>query len=246
MELSSHFEGSTFKERVAQKAATILKHASYSGPKRNFIFGDYYTLNARALTKLLRVDKPMTVEQQIDGFIQGVQCAIAQSIVINLVDDQAARLSFDSYYNAVESRLELSLSLTHTITFTENRHVNEFNQKRTKQFTNNNKDTNKRQKPSSKKGDQHNGGQNYFVPELKVYDKSVWNGLFNANWDAVRELYRKEKQNTRFGHNSHLSTQPIPHSQSHQQFIPNLYSLQYDSAMQAHNISASQISLQNY
>ena len=143
VELSSHFEGSTFKERVAQEAATTLKHASYSGPERNFTFWDYYTLYARAHSKLLRVDKLMTVEQQIDGFIQGIQYATTQSIVINLTGDQAARISFDSYYNAVASRLELSLSLTHNITSTENRHVNEVNQKRTKQFTNNNKETNK-------------------------------------------------------------------------------------------------------
>ena len=52
----------------------------------------------------------MTVEQQIDGFIQDIQCATAQSIIINLAGDQATRISFDSYYNAVASRLELSLS----------------------------------------------------------------------------------------------------------------------------------------
>ena len=71
VELSSHFEGSTFKEWVAQEAATTLKHASYSGPKRNFNFRYYCTLHTRAYAKLLRVDNPMTVEQQIDGFILG-------------------------------------------------------------------------------------------------------------------------------------------------------------------------------
>ena len=34
-ELSLHFEGSTFKARVAQEAGTTLKTALYSGPKRN-------------------------------------------------------------------------------------------------------------------------------------------------------------------------------------------------------------------
>ena len=71
VELSSHFEGSTFKEWVAQEAVTSLKHASYSGPKRNFNFRYYCTLHTRAYAKLLRVDNPMTVEQQIDGFILG-------------------------------------------------------------------------------------------------------------------------------------------------------------------------------
>ena len=189
VELSSNFEGSTFKEMVACKADTTSKHPSYSGPKRNFTFGDYYTLHAHDHAKLLRVDKSMTVEQQIDGFIQGIQCTTAQSILINLAGDQAARISFDSYYNAVASRLELSLSLTHKITSTKNRNVNEVNQKRTKQFSNNNKDTNKRQKPLTKKGEQHKKGQNYFFSELKVYDKLVWNDLSNTNKDAVRDLY---------------------------------------------------------
>ena len=144
MELSSHYEGSTFKGRAAQEAATTSKHSSYSGPKRNFIFGDYYILHTLAHTKLLRVDKPMTVEQQIDGFIQGIQYTTTPNIVINLAGDQVARLSFDSYYYVVASRLELFLSLTHKITSTENRHVNEFNQKRTKNITNINKETNKR------------------------------------------------------------------------------------------------------
>ena len=159
VELSSHFEGSTFKERVAQEAATTLNHDSYSRPTPNFTFGDYYTLHARTHAKLLRVDKHMTVEQQIDGFIQGIQFATAQSILINLAGDQAARISFDSYYNDVASRLELYLSLTHKINSTENRNVNEVNQKRLKRFSNNNKDTNKRQKPSTKKGEQHKKGQ---------------------------------------------------------------------------------------
>ena len=110
VELSIHFEGSTFKARVIQEAVTTLKHNSYPGDKLNLTLRDYYTLHARAHAKLLRVDKPMIVEQQIDGFIQGIQCATAQIIVINLAGDQTAHISFDSYYNAVASRLELSLS----------------------------------------------------------------------------------------------------------------------------------------
>ena len=246
MELSSHFEGSTFKERVTQEAATTLKHASYSGPKHNFTFVGYYTLHARAYTKLLRVDKHMTVEQQINGFIQSIQCATAQSIVINLAGDQADRISFDSYYNAVASRLELSLSLTHKITSTENRHVNEVNQKRTKQFTNNNNDTNKRQKLSTKRGEQHKGGQNHFIPELKVYDISVWNNLSNTNRDDVRDLYRKEKKNNRSGQNSHLHTHNTPQSQSHPQFIPYVNRQQNNSAGLIQDRSTSKFSLQNY
>ena len=31
----------------------------------------------------------MTIEKQIDAFVQGIQCAITQSIVVNLAGDQA-------------------------------------------------------------------------------------------------------------------------------------------------------------
>ena len=171
---------------MAQEAATTLKHASYSGPKRNFTFEDYYSLRAGAHAKQIRVNKPMTVEQQIDGFIPDMQCATAQSIVINLAGNQAARKSFDNYYNDVTSRLELSLSLTNKVTSIENRHVNELKQKRTIFFASDSKNKAKRQKTPSNKG-----FKNPFVLELKVYEKYVWNGLSNANRDTVRELYRK-------------------------------------------------------
>ena len=68
----------------------------------------------------------MPVEQQIDNFVQGIQCATAQSIVVNLAGNPAVRTSFEVYYNEVASRLELSLSLTHTPTNHESKTVNEF------------------------------------------------------------------------------------------------------------------------
>ena len=104
----------------------------------------------------------------------------------------------------------------------------------------------KRQKLSSKKGDQHNGGQNYFVTELKVYDKSVWNGLSNANRDAVRDLYQKENQNNRSGQNINLHTHDTPQSQSHPQFIPYVNGQQNNSAGKIQDRITSQFSLQNY
>ena len=76
-ELCLHFEGSTYKEHVSQEAGTTLNNACYTGPKRNFTFGDYYILHAGARVKLLRASKTMSVEQQIDAFIQGMQCATA-------------------------------------------------------------------------------------------------------------------------------------------------------------------------
>ena len=85
----------------------IKKNACYSGPRRNFTFGDYYTLHATAQCKLLCAGKHMSEEQQIDAFLQSMQCATAQSIVVNLSGDATIRTSFDNYYNAVVSRLEL-------------------------------------------------------------------------------------------------------------------------------------------
>ena len=54
----------------------------------------------------------MTVEQQIDAFVQGIQCSTTQSIVVNLAGNAAVRTTFDDYYNAVVSRLELAMTLT--------------------------------------------------------------------------------------------------------------------------------------
>ena len=123
-ELCLHFEGSTYKERVAQEAGTTLNNACYTGPKRNFTFGNYYTLHAGAQVKLLRAGKPMSVEQQIDAFIQGMQCTTTQIIVVSLAGNQTIRTSFDSYYNAVASKLELLMSLTHKSTQGDHRNVN--------------------------------------------------------------------------------------------------------------------------
>ena len=68
----------------------------------------------------------MTVEQQIDTFVQVIQCATTQKNVINLSGRPIVRTSFEAYYNAIASRLELSLSLTNTPTNCENININEF------------------------------------------------------------------------------------------------------------------------
>ena len=112
MTLLGHFEGSTYKERLAQEAANMICSVSYSGPRNNFTFGKYFDCHSKAHVKLDQANKPMSVEQQIDAFIQGINCATTQSIVVNLVGDPNVRTTFDTYYNAVASRLELALSLT--------------------------------------------------------------------------------------------------------------------------------------
>ena len=67
-ELVNHFEGDTYKHYSVQEAYPILKLASYTGPKNNLSFGDYYKLHRSACGKLLRASKPMTTEQNIDSF----------------------------------------------------------------------------------------------------------------------------------------------------------------------------------
>jgi len=67
----------------------------------------------------------MTVQQQIDSFIAGVKCAIAQTIIVNVSDDRTIRTSFEIYYNATASKLELALQLTNHNN--EIRNVNQFN-----------------------------------------------------------------------------------------------------------------------
>ena len=231
-ELCLHFEGSTYKERVAQEAGTTLKNSCYSGPRRNFTFGDYYTLHSTAQTKLLRAGKPMSVEQQIDSFIQGMQCATAQSIVVQLSGDASVRTSFDSYYNAIASKLELSMSLTHKSTQGEHRNVNEFKKNSNRDRSRRDKDKNKKQKLNK------SSSTNNFVPELKVYEKSVWKGLSYANKDAVRKLYREN------------GGTPRPDQNSQTPGVPNNYAqgTNYPGQNYGGNTSRqlTQLELQNY
>ena len=104
----------------------MLHIASYSGSRRKFSFSSYYDRHSQAHHMLLHARKSMAVEQQIDRFVQGIQCVTAQKIVVNLADNVAAHACFEAYYNTVASILELSLSLMHTPTNYENRNVNKF------------------------------------------------------------------------------------------------------------------------
>ena len=59
----------------------------------------------------------MTTEQKIDTFVQVIECSTAQNIVISLSGDSLIRTSFDVYYNAIASRIELANSLTQKPSF---------------------------------------------------------------------------------------------------------------------------------
>ena len=81
---------------------------------------------------------------------------------MNLAGDRTVQTTFETYYNAVTSRLELSLSFTNPPTNRETRNVNSLS---------------KNKKPSYKgkvhKDNKFNKNQNdnnpNFVPECKVY-----------------------------------------------------------------------------
>lgn len=48
--LLAHFEGETYRERLALEAGQILRTSTYSGPKKSFNFGSYYKRHAMAHT----------------------------------------------------------------------------------------------------------------------------------------------------------------------------------------------------
>ena len=111
LSLLSHFEGAAFKERVAQEANAILRTVIYHGPCKNFSFGDYYSRQSKAHIKVLKADKPMTVQQQTDAFIAGVKCATAQIIIVTVSGDRTIRANFEIYYNAncIETRVSSTI-----------------------------------------------------------------------------------------------------------------------------------------
>ena len=74
--------------------------------------------------KLVQASKPLTCEQHIYHFIQGIMCVTDQTIVVSIADHITICTSFDTYYNVLASRIELALSLTLQLNKSETRHVN--------------------------------------------------------------------------------------------------------------------------
>ena len=92
----------------------------------------------------------MSTEQKIDPFIQGMQCSTTQNIVVNITGITALCTSFNTYYNAVASKLELAISLTNRSGENETRNVNNINQKKRK-FTPKQTEKNQRRSLSFRK-----------------------------------------------------------------------------------------------
>ena len=169
-----------------------------------------------------------------------MQCATVQSIVVNLAGDPTVRTSFDAYYNAVASRLELSMSLTHKGISSENRNMNKLEGERK---TKNQRDSGRATK--KQKHDNKSSQENPFVPELKVYEKSVWKGLSKANQNAVRALYASSGKNGRSGQNSQNNT-PHPGASRDQRYSQPNYGQNYGNNYPQNNRAASQFEMQNY
>ena len=125
MALLVPFEGSTFREYVAQEVENMLKHDVYTESRRNFTFWSYYDYHSMAHGKLLKANKSIITEQKIDLFVQGIQYDTAHNIVVHIAGDPTIQNSFDIYYNAAASRLELSFSLTRRPDNREDSNVNE-------------------------------------------------------------------------------------------------------------------------
>ena len=170
----------------------ILRSAVYSGPRHNFSFSSYYDHYSQAHMKLLQVRKHMTVEQQIDTFVQGFQCVTARSIVVNLAGDPAIWTAFEVYYNAVASTLELLLPLTHTPTNRESRNVNELGSGKCKAPY---KGRNPRD-PKLRKIPRKSDINKNFIPENKGYPLHIWKSLTFVNKEKVRSLSRSHNQNS--------------------------------------------------
>ena len=194
LDLTSHFEGATFKERIAQEAGQAIRTAKCTGPKRNFTFGDYYSRHSQAHIKLLKAGKPMTIEQQIDAFVQGIQCATTQAIVVNLAGVQAVRTSFDVYYNAVASKLELAMTLTGKSNNNVTRNVSQVTKTSNPPKRKNSGDSNS-QKNSKR-------SNNNFKPEARRYSAEEWKSLSSEQKTQVKALHNIMKSNRHNSNNS--------------------------------------------
>ena len=189
-DLLNHFEGSTFKERMAQDAANMLRHATYSGPRKNFTFGDYYSRHSKAHIKLQKAGKPMSTEQQVDSFIQGIQCAVAQNIIVNLAGDPTIRKTFDTYYNAVASKLELSISLSNKPTNSVQRNVNQTNSERD---SGRNSSGTKRNQGSYNKNSKKPRSGRPFTPEARRYSPQEWRALTSDQQNRIKALHKANR-----------------------------------------------------
>ena len=134
----------------------------------------------------------MTIEQQINTIIQGMQCATTKIIIVNLSGDPRVITSFEAYYNAVASHLELLLSLKNTPTSLENRNINKFASRKCKNSENKGTYLNEGR---AKKDPKKDNLSKDFVPEKKVYPPHVCKGLSNVNKEKVRTLYRLNQNN---------------------------------------------------
>ena len=119
--------------------------------------------------------KTMTSKQKINSLIQGYQCATMRSIIVNLAGNPRVCMSYNMYYNAVSSKLEILLSLTNKKINREDQKVNDFKRSGSSKYrfrTNHNSDKKKKTKPDSTT-------RTHFVPEDCKYSFKEWKVLLD-------------------------------------------------------------------
>ncbi len=123
----------------------------------------------------------MTVEQQIDAFVQGIQCSTTQSIVVNLARNPAVQTSSNDYYNAVALRLELAMTLTGKGTTSVTRNVNQVLESISKQ----------------KNGDHTLNAKKakHFKAEAQQYSPDEWKALTSEQKTQVKAFHKIVKSN---------------------------------------------------
>ena len=128
----------------------------------------------------------MTTEQKIDTFVQGIECSTAQSIVVSISGDLLIRTSFDVYYNAIASRIELANSLTQKPSFRrEDRFVNQENKiDRNKRYRDKNNKNDRTQK--NKRFERSNKNTNSSSSNNRSYTSSQWKSLSKEQQQEVK------------------------------------------------------------
>ena len=134
----------------------------------------------------------MTTKHKIDLFVHGCYWATAQSIILNLAGNPRVCTSYDVYYIAVLSKLEILLSLTNKQGSREDQNVNAFktvNSNKHKFWINKNSDKKKKAKPDST-------ARNHFVPEDHKYPFKEWKEFSADQQKQVKEVHSKLKNST--------------------------------------------------
>lgn len=124
----SHMREGTMQDRHGLILSLTLKELPSGNGflrKGDKLSDQLSTLDQRETSHLAITTTAIVELKQIDAFVQGIQCATTQSIVVNLAGNQGACTTFDDYYNALVSRLELAMILAGKTSNSATRNVNQ-------------------------------------------------------------------------------------------------------------------------